>query len=207
MRFVPSCIIALSALLCVTLVSAADFTAAEREKIAGLRNDIETGCKRDVTERLGAAAQGAPVPAASRWLNDVANSPEYCGCTAQAFTDGLTPQMLNGSEIEARRLMRRSAVQCLLPKLKTSFPATCRLMVTEPLADGSAPPKVVENVDAFCGCVQPAIEAVTVDNYDAFMRATMEDYAEYRKSGKLEAVTPGSLLLSMQLCGLAPPPK
>ncbi|GAB3358716.1 hypothetical protein GCM10027430_29430 [Lysobacter tyrosinilyticus] len=183
-----------------TTSRADDFTPAERKAIAETRISLEQSCQSQLS-RMPSADSDAPTLA--RWLKSISTASDYCTCTAETFSRKVTPQMLrSGSSTQGAALVKQSGIECIVPKLKITFPAFCGDMVKDVTGNSVLSPTQAQTADKFCGCVQSGIDSINADNFTEFFRSTMSDYQSYVNTRELPPSSSPSLLATMQTCGI-----
>lgn len=181
---------------------AVDFTPAERRQVEQIRGMVESSCKKQMESKLLEALPDNP-PVAVKWLSELSLSSDFCSCSADAFAKRVTPQLLrSGSEKEGVALGKAAGVECMLPKFKSTFPNFCRGLMGELAKNAVNDVSGEESFGKFCECVQPDIEAIDQDSFEPFMNATMQDFAEVKRTRVMPTGNRPSLATSMRRCGI-----
>jgi hypothetical protein len=185
-----------------TTLSAADLSDDARE-MESTRKQFESSCRVNLREKLSQRSS-SPAPASiAKWVSEIADPEEYCSCATAGFFDGLDPSFLrSGTARQGAVRAKWAGTRCVLPKLKASFPRFCREMVREITPSELRSSDGEELSQQMCACTQPAIDALTVDSFEAFAAASIRDYAEYQRSRVLPTAGMSSLIAQMNACGL-----
>lgn len=179
---------------------AGDFTPAERKAVADIRSSLEQSCQAQLSRM---PSPNPDAPALTRWLENISTASDYCACTSETFARKVTPQMLrSGSSEQGSALVKRSGIECIVPKLKTTFPAFCGDMIKDVTGRSDLSPTQAQTTEKFCECVQSGIDQIDADNFTEFSKTTIGDYQNYARTRELPPSGSPSLLATMQTCGI-----
>ena len=174
----------------------------ERRAVSEFQAQFESSCRNQLEAKLR-EPHPSPLPSLSKWLAEMAEPSTYCACTANLVAQGLTTEMLrSGLGPDGSALVKQSGIQCILPKLKATFPLMCRDMIRDVTGIGVDSTYREAVASEFCGCSRAAVDALSVTTFEPVMAATMRDYAEYQRSRNLPSPQGGSLIAQMNACGV-----
>ncbi len=112
----------------------------------------------------------------------------------------MTPRMFrSGTQAEGEAIGRLAGAECLLPKMKATFPGFCSGLLKEIVKNDTLEPQAsaISNV---CGCVQKDVDAITPETLPLVMKATAVDGQAGKDASQLR--TSNSLIASLSRCGL-----
>lgn len=181
---------------------AADPSQAEAAQIHEIGRQLERVCIKRLSELPPPVAPRGAKSLAS-WLAQLSNGPEYCGCTARAYENGLSPELLqSGTQDQFTTLAKTSGTGCAVARLKTSWPQYCPSILADMRAAKGDVSDFGNRFADFCGCVHTSINELSTDSFSAFTAATVADYEAYAKTGLLPPANSSSLLGKMSACGV-----
>lgn len=183
-------------------VCAGEFTQKERKLLEEVRPQIVAQCSntaKGVVQQVVADYGGlAETPSVKAWISAELLNDEFCSCSAERGISKMTPEFLRQSTPAQQRMLgRQSAIECVVPKVKSTFESFCKeLMVDISKINSSINDDTASN---FCSCVLPEVKALTPDSFETFYSAPFR-----QADGKLAATTEGksgSLFSAMRRCG------
>lgn len=185
-------------------VIAAELSKAEQATVESAIANFNTSCKIEMKAAL-LQLEDKKIPRSyANWAKILIDPLEYCSCGANKLRKLATPEFVRNTNPDvgySNGLL--IGAQCVLPKLKTSFPEFCENFSAELFPnsrrDGQPMPEVLQ----FCTCLQG-----DVDNINE------QDIIEMAKYGeKNSQTTPSSqefiqkalaaLIKNMQRCGIS----
>lgn len=182
-------------------VNASEFTQQEKNEILNLRLQIDESCKTNL-KSIPAVEGIKDANKMLAWINELANSSDYCYCLGQKFQENISPELMrNGSEQDGKNLILNSGKLCMIEKLKATTPNFCQAFLLD-MKNISKDSKKIHKLEEVCSCVQKSIDSISIENFDQFTSQTVIDYREYRDTGKLSSTNANSLLGSMNNCGM-----
>jgi hypothetical protein len=190
--------------LSVGQATASELTANERAELRELRATFEESCRTKLRAELGARSVSPAPIAMTRWISAIADPAEYCGCATAGFFDDLTADFVrHGTGEQGAAKAKRAGTACVLPKLKASFPAFCGDMVREMTPVNLRSSKGDEIIAEMCRCTEPAVNAISVESFEAFASTSLRDYANYQHTQVLPPPSMKSLIAQMNACGFS----
>ena len=211
LRRLPAAVACTLALLLPLAAAAAttatdSLTPAERKQVTGYQHEMETQCRKGLAPAI-AREQGRDVPALTRWIDQVFLEGDYCGCASARFVSEVTPRLMRtATPAEVTAFGMRVGAECMLPRLKASFPQFCQSLLEDAgvkyglSADSQA--QLRSDTPATCACVTSDLEKLGVDTLKTYMENTTRDNQAYRANGTLPGPGSASLLASFQRCGV-----
>lgn len=147
---------------------------------------------------------GPDSPALARWLEGISTASDYCTCTSETFARKVTPQLLrSGSSEQGAALAKQSGIECIVPKLKTTFATYCGDMIRDVTGGSALSSAQTQTAGQFCGCVQSGVDRINADNFTEFAKETIDDYQNYVRTRALPRSGSTFLLATMQTCGIS----
>jgi hypothetical protein len=201
-------LIILSAMTVAAHAAPADeFTPQERQALVEIRAKMTASCKGQVDNMLRSALKKdaellAKTPSVGAWLTDLLGDAEYCTCSMDRVMEKMTPRMFrSGTQAEGEAMGRLAGAECLLPKMKATFPGFCNGLLKDIVKNDTleAQARAISNI---CGCVQKDVDAITPETLPLVMKATAVDGQVPQEKQAAQLKTSNSLIASLSRCGL-----
>lgn len=184
-------------------VHAAEFSSAEQKSIEIAADNFNTTCKIEMKAVL-LQMEDKKIPRSyANWAKILIDPLDYCSCGESKIRKLLTPEFIRSGDFQkgyASGLL--IGAQCVLPKLKTSFPEFCQNFTAELMPhsrrEGQSPADVLQ----FCACLQTNVDRITEQDIAELAKAGNREVVASQASQEFMQKSLAALMKNMQRCGI-----